>query len=215
MLENQLETTVLLRISEGVNTFYTLTKKAKVGSNEGVLSTLRRLQKKGFILKGPVGPRRVQPYHLTEDGFDVILRIVDRILDFNSFVENNRVFFPMVFNYWESLGECGLHNWVKKVLSDSVRRIDVRVWGELSIGERYRYTHDEFINDLYLSIYGPWISPVHWDTLKKEIPIGRIQDFLKINPEIIETRIQESEKIENNIRVMMENLEIYQRQILS
>ena len=50
MLENQLETTVLLRISEGVNTFYTLTKKAKVGSNEGVLSTLKRLQKKGFIL---------------------------------------------------------------------------------------------------------------------------------------------------------------------
>lgn len=205
---------VLLRISEGVNSFYALTKKAKVGSNEGVLSTLERLQSGRLIQKGKMGSRRIQPYYLTEDGFDIVLRFVDEIMDFDSFVMNTREFFPLVFDYWESLRKHGLDVWVKKVLRGSVRRIDVQIWGELYLGDRLRYSHDAFVNDLYLRIYGPWISDSSWEEIKNNIPLEQIQQFLNKHPEIHQTRIQESDTLYQNLNVIRNNLESYRKDVL-
>ena len=215
MSTDRLNKNVLLRISEGINSFYALTKKAKVGSNEGVLSTLERLQNSGLIQKGQMGSRRIQPYYLTEDGFDIVLRFVDEIMDFDSFVKNSREFFPLVFDYWDSLREHGLDEWVKKVLKGSVRRIDVQIWGELYLGDRSRYSHDEFINDLYLRIYGPWISSSPWEEIKNNFPVEQIQHFLKYHPEINQTRVRESDNIYENLNIIKENIVLYKKIVIS
>jgi hypothetical protein len=214
MSTHRLNKNVLLRISEGVNSFYSLTKTAKVGSNEGVLSALERLQKNGLIEKGKVGSRRIQPYHLTEDGFDIALRFVDEILDFDSFVNNNKDYFSLVFGYWKCLGEFGLHEWVKKVLKDSVPRIDVQIWGELITGDRSRYSHGEFITDLYLRIYGPWLQSVPWENLKQNIPVEHIRDFLRAFPEISQTRLEEFDNACKDLDIIRNNILLYRENVI-
>ena len=57
-----LDMKVLLNIAQGKNTFYTLTVKEKIGSNEGVQNAFGRLVLNNFIEKGPVGSRNSQPY---------------------------------------------------------------------------------------------------------------------------------------------------------
>ena len=210
-----LDAKVLLRIAEGVNSFYGLTKKERVGSNEGVLSALERLEEKKFIQKGDIGPRNVQPYYVTKDGFDVVLRIIDGIKNFDSFVENNKEHFPILFNYWESLGKHDLHSWIIHILTNSVREIDTQIQREIILGERQRYSHKEFIDDISSMIYGPWIITERWEDAKQNIPFDKIMSFLNVNKEIIESR-KEIYRIQKlNQQLVLDNLEQYKKEILS
>ncbi|TFH14169.1 hypothetical protein E4H04_10680, partial [Candidatus Bathyarchaeota archaeon] len=142
-----LEMKVLLNIAQGKNTFYSLTIKEKLGSNEGVLNALGRLVLKKYIEKGPLGVRNSRPYLLMEDGFDVVIRHIDKINDFDSFVTVSKTYFPLIFNYWDELGEHDLQNWVLSTLTKQTQVIDALIMSQLIAGDRKRYSHDEFVQD--------------------------------------------------------------------
>ena len=209
-----LDEEVLLRIAQGINTFYRLTVKENVGSNDGVLAALERLQDNRLIRKGPVGPRKSQPYLLTEDGFDYVLRFISAITDIESFVRASVEYFPHVFKYWDSLGEHELHGWVLDTLRLHIPRIDTMIRGQLLMGERKRFTHDEFINLLYTRIYGPWLGEDMWEQFVDGITVDRIRSFLHSNPKVLKNRVKEYEKNVKIIEIMRNNNDSYGKKIL-
>jgi hypothetical protein len=214
MSDTDLEKKILTRIAQGSNTFYTLKFKEKIGSNDGILNTLERLRIKGLIKKGLKGPRRSQPYVLTEDGFDIVLRYLEDVNDFDSFVSAGKSYFPLVFCYWSLLEEYGLQEWVINTLKKQVPVIDVKIMSQLIAGDRSRYSHDEFINDLYDLVYGPWLMLDIWDESVSEIPIDEIRAFLKECPEIMQSRIKAYRKNEDTIQTMKKNNELYREKVL-
>jgi len=215
MSDVDLELRILTKIAQGSNTFYALTVKHRVGSNDGVLSVLERLMGKGYIERGPSGSRRSQPYYLKEDGFDVVLRYLDHITDFDLFAKTSRRHFPLVFNYWDSLAENGLREWVVTTMREQVGKIDAVVMSQLIAGDRSRYSHDEFVNDLYNRIYGPWPIVGDWGAFVAEVPIDRIRAFLKGNLEVMRTRRLECEKLNKTIEAMKRGNISYQEMVLN
>jgi len=202
-------------IAQGSNTFYALTVKKKVGSNDGVLAALDRLTDKGYVGRGPAGSRKSQPYFLKEDGFDVVLRFLGFIDDFDLFARTSGSHFPLVFNYWDSLVGNGLREWVIGTIRRHVRKIDAVVMGQLVAGDRSRYSHDEFVNDLYSRIYGPWPVVGDWDAFVREVPIDRIRTFLRENPEVMRTRRLECEKLNKTIEAIKCGNVSYQKMVLN
>ena len=214
MSERSLDEEVLLRIAQGSNTFYTLTVKEKVGSNDGVLEALERLLNNRLIKMGPKGPRNSQPYLLTEDGFDYVLRFIDDIRDVDIFVRAGVEYFPLVFKYWKSLGEYDLHGWVLDTLRLQIPRIDIMIYGQLLMGDRERFSHTEFIDLLYSGIYGPWLAEGEWENFIERIPVDRIAAFLHGNPEIMRSRDLEYDNNVKRIDVIRHNNESYRREVL-
>jgi len=215
MSDVDLEVRILTNIAQGSNTFYALTVKHKVGSNDGVLAVLERLTDKGYIERGPAGSRRSQPYYLKEDGFDVMLRYLEHITDFDLFAKTSGRHFPLVFKYWDSLIENGLRDWVIRTLREQVKKIDAVVMSQLIAGDRNRYSHDEFVNDLTNRIYGPWPVVGDWGAFVMEVPIDRIRAFLIGSPEVMRTRRLECEKLNITIEALKLGNISYQKMVLN
>lgn len=203
-----LDINVLAGIAQGENTYYALTKKRMAGSNEGVQAALGRLVNRGLIEEGPAGARRAKPYLLTEDGFDIIIRNSSYIDDFDSFANLSRNHFPLVFGYWGGIISARLKEWVLETLRKQIRGVDAAVLSQLYAGYRSRYTHEEFVNDLYCRIYGPWPEASNWEEFSGNVPVERLRDFLYKNPEILKTRESEIEKLDRlaeNLLTMNKN----------
>jgi hypothetical protein len=215
MSRGDLETRILTKIAQGSKTFYALTVKHKVGSNDGVLAALERLTDNGYIEKGPTGSRRSQPYYLKEDGFDVVLRYLEYIDDFDTFAKTSGRHFPLVFNHWDSLAENGLREWVITTMREQVKKIDAVVMSQLIAGDRSRYSHEEFVNDLTNRIYGPWPVVGDWSAFVMEVPIDRIRAFLMGNPEVMRTRQLECEKLNITIEALKRGNISYQKMVLN
>ena len=202
-------------IAQGSNTFYAITKKRRVGSNEGVLAALGRLLERGLIEKGPKGDRRTQPYLLTEDGFDVVIRYIDYVDDFESFAKLSQGHFPLVFDYWESLRRNRLTDWVIETLRGEVRRLDAVVFSQLYSGDRVRYSHEEFVNDLYGRVYGPWHPRSDKMEFSDVVPVEKLRAFLVENPEVLGSRRMECSKLDKLVEVIRRGNEQYRESILS
>ena len=215
MSDVDLEMRILTNIAQGSNTFYALTVKHRVGSNDGVLAALKRLTEREGIEKGPTGSRRSQPYYLKEDGFDMVLRYLEYIDDFDIFAKTSGGHFPLVFNYWDSLIENGLREWIIRTMREQVKKIDAIVMSQLIAGDRSRYSHDEFVNDLYNRIYGPWPVFGDWSAFVMEVPIDRIRAFLRGNPEVMRTRQLECEKLNITIEALKRGNILYQKMVLN
>lgn len=215
MSEGTLEIRILTRIAQGSNTFYALTVKKRVGSNDGILAALERLTDKRYIGRGPTGSRRSRPYFLMEDGFDVVLRFLEYIDDFDLFAKASRSHFPLIFDYWDSLVENGLREWVIVTLKEQVKKIDAVVMSQLVAGDRGRYSHSEFVNDLYNRIYGPWTVFGDWSAFVKEVPVDSLKSFLRGNPEVMRTRGLECERLYKTIEAMKQGNTSYQKTFLN
>ena len=82
----------------------------------------------------------------------------------------------------------GLRNWILKTLRGQVRRIDAEVFGQIYSGDRVRYSHEEFVQDLYSRIYGPWFTMSSWEELSEVVPVEGLRAFLHGNPDVLVTR---------------------------
>jgi hypothetical protein len=209
-----LEEKVLIAIAQGSNTFYSLRVKNKVGSNDGIINSLERLTEKGLIVKGPVGPRSVQPYLITKNGFDHVIRYINEINNIDGFVESTKTHFPLVFKYWDKLDEHDLQEWVINTLREQIPRIDARIMSQLITGERTRYSHEEFISDLYDLVYGPWLTEKNWDKFVGDFTLDRIKAFLKENHKILQSRIRSYKQNNTMLKEMMDNNEKYRNNVL-
>ena len=212
MSDRGLDEEILLRIAQGSNTFYALTVREKAGSNDGVLAALNRLQINRLIEKGKLGPRNSQPYLVTEDGFDYLIRTqVERIHDFNTFAEHCTSHFPLVFGYWEELKKHGLDSYVKDNLESFVEEIYFDVFRDLSLGRLSRYSHLEFIEDMYVRLYLPEMFKT--DEGLELIPFREILEFRRSKQDIMNLirgwiteeknsslkRLKRLEQVENNL----------------
>lgn len=215
MSSGDLDVRVLASIAQGSNTFYAITKKRRVGSNDGVLASLGRLLGRSLIEKGPKGSRGTQPYLLTEDGFDAIIRYIDYVEDFEAFAKLSRGHFPLVFGYWDSLRRNRLTDWVRETLGGEVRRIDAAVFSQLYSGDRVRYSHEEFVNDLYGRVYGPWNLRGDSMEFSDVVPVERLRAFLVENPVVLGSRRMECSKLDNLVEVIMKGNKWYRMSILS
>jgi hypothetical protein len=91
-----------------------------------------------------------------EDIFDWVLRFhVDKIDDYDIFAKNSCLFFPLVFERWSSIIDHGLDLWVKVVLENVPKYIHLKTIERLSRDINSRYTHQDFIEDIYSFIFGP------------------------------------------------------------
>jgi hypothetical protein len=214
MSVNVLDKKILIAISQGNNTFYALRVKEKIGSNDGILNALERLTKKKLIKKGPKGARRTQPYLLTQDGFDIVIRYINEIKNIESFVESTKNHFPLVFKYWDKLDKHGLQEWVINTLREQIPRIDARIMSQLITGERTRYSHEEFVSDLYDLVYGPWLTEKIWDEFVGDFPLDRIKGFLKENHMILQSRIKSYKQNNTMLKEMVDNNEKYRKKLL-
>ncbi len=142
------------------------------------LKVKKKLVKNKMIKEFPEEGRR-KPYMLAEDGFDYILRThIDEICDFEIFAKYYGEYFPLVFGYWGDLKEHGLDDYVVGNLKSMIKEVYVDVDRELELGWRIRYTHQEFIENLYTRIYVPEIF--HFtDDVPEDIPVDEIRKFRK------------------------------------
>ncbi len=149
-----------------------------------------------------------------ENGFDILIRHIGDIANFDSFVTASKTHFPLIFNYWDSLGRHSLQNWVVNTLTKQMPVIDAAKWSQLIAGDRKRYSHEEFINDLYNRVYGPWFTIDDLDEFVGDVPIDRIRAFLKDNPEVLKSRELACDRNRILVRLMMNNTKLYQDKIL-
>jgi len=127
---------------------------------------------------------RRKPYILGEDGFDYLIRThFDEIIDFKTFSKYCNEYFSHVFGYWEELEDCELDIYVINSLRGIINKIYVDVVRELIIGERERYSHQEFVNDLYTRLYLPEMF-FDADEISDNI-INKILIFRDNKPEIL------------------------------
>lgn len=214
MLMDDIEEQILFSISDGQKSFYDLARKEKIGSNTVVLSALHRLLNKRLIRQGQEEARGKKPYLLTVDGFDIAIRKINRIQDFEGFVSQYKEFFPLVFNYWEQLKNNGLHDWVIFALQNKVNEIDLKIMRELSQGMRTRYSHDEFSQDLYATIYGPFHNPQENENLIQLTSVKKFKTFLTDHPEIKQSVSKRYDEKKKELERKLEYLEEYNGEFL-
>jgi len=92
--------------------------------------------------------------------------------------------------------------------------IDAAILSQLIAGDRKRYSHEEFINDLYDRVYGPWFTVDNWAEFVEEVPTDRISAFLKNNPAVLKSRVLACDRNRVLVRLMMNNTELYHGRIL-
>jgi hypothetical protein len=91
-----------------------------------------------------------------EDIFDWVLRFhTDKINNYDTFAENSCLYFPLIFENWSSIKHHGLDSWVKTVLAKVYKYIHLKTIERLSRDVNSRYTHQDFIEDIYSYILGP------------------------------------------------------------
>ena len=116
---------------------------------------------------------------LAENGFDYILRLhIDEVCDFDTFAVHYREYFPLVFGYWDDLKGHGLVDYVVGNLRSMIKAVYVDVNRERVLGWRTRYSHQEFVEDLYTRIYVPELFHFGDDVLE-DIPVNEIRVFRK------------------------------------
>ena len=218
------KTLLLLATSEPLTGYDIHSKKKGGGSNEPAETVImsnahwekvkKKLIQLRFIEKLPQEGRRI-PYKLSEDGFDHIIRLyINDILEFDKFATKCSEYFPLVFGYWELLKKHNLEEHVKRVLNRGVKHIYLRVIDELYRGIRMRYSHEEFINDLSMLIYGPFIYDYTIEEIKREIPIEGIKHFLNENSEVKNFCIKRSQELDARLHSGFEILEWYNENVL-
>jgi hypothetical protein len=190
------EQTLVLMANKGPLTGYDLhSKKRGDGSGEDAETNImsdpywiklhKRLLAMKLIEKYPEKGRR-KPYHLSEDGFDLVLRIyLERVTDFDSFAHHYEDYFPLVLGYWEKLKKDGLSDYVEKSLGEMIGEIYLVVTREFILGMRDRYSHKEFVDDLTTRIYLP---EIFYEQLEgpESIPNDKIINFRNSNPGIMD-----------------------------
>ena len=188
------ETLVLLANRGPLSGYDLHSKKKKNGSGEDAdtnimsdvywLKVKKKLVLYNMIKEYPEKGRR-KPYVLAEDGFDYILRLhIDDVYDFDTFSEYCSEYFPLVFGYWEDLKEHGLLDYVVGNLKSMIKVVYVDVVREFELGWRNRFTHIEFIENLYTRIYVPELF--HFtEEVPKDIPLSEIRKFRKDKKEIL------------------------------
>ncbi len=212
--------TLVLLANHGPLSGYDLhSKKKENGSGEKAdtnimsdvywLKVKKKMENNKLIKEYPEEGRR-KPYKLAEDGFDYILQThFDEIHDFNIFAENYREYFPLVLGCWEDLKDYGLDDYVVGNLVGMIKGIYVNVFREIMLGWRQRFTHQEFIENLYIRIYVPELFH-HTDKIANDIPLTDIRKFRKDNDDIWNfiQRWKTSEiKKTNKIVKRLENIE--------
>jgi hypothetical protein len=91
-----------------------------------------------------------------EDIFDWVVRFhADKIDNYDNFAENCSLYFPLVFENWSSIKQNGLELWVKTVLANVYKFIHLKTIERLSRDVNSRYTHNDFVEDIYSFILGP------------------------------------------------------------
>ena len=154
--------------------FYTTAIRARVR---------KKLLQYNLITDFPEEGRR-KPYILGEDGFDYIIQFhFDEIVDLQNFTKTCSKYFPLVYGYWEELQNCELDIYIKDSLRGIIKKIYVDIVRELIIGERERYSHQEFVNDLYTRLYLPEMF-FDKDEISDNI-IDKILIFRDNKPEIL------------------------------
>jgi hypothetical protein len=118
-----------------------------------------------------------------EDIFDWILRFhVDKIDDYDTFAKNCCLFFPLVFENWSSIKQYGLDLWVKIVLKNVYKYLHLKTIERLSRDIYSRYTHQDFIEDIYSYIFGPSIYVPENAVIKT--PKIELKRFITSTPEV-------------------------------
>ncbi|MFC1804060.1 hypothetical protein ACFL0D_08890 [Thermoproteota archaeon] len=186
--------TLILLANHGPLTGYDLSSKkdtdrtgkkasTNIMSDVHWLKIRKKLVKNKLIKEFPEEGRR-KPYILDEDGFDIVLReCINKVDDFEIYALYYTEYFPLVLSYWNELKNNRLDSFVKRMLTDVVDEIYLDVVKELVLGKRNRYSHKEFIEDLYVRIYLPEMF-IDGDNVPDNIPIYRIRQFRNGTPQI-------------------------------
>jgi len=101
-----------------------------------------------------------------------------------AFVEYCGDYFPLVFGYWGELGRLGLDEYVKARLKSIIDDIYVDVIRELKLGMRRRFSHQEFIEALYIRLYLPELF--YDEAEERPVQYRTIQEFRDNNRDILE-----------------------------
>lgn len=219
-LEHQ---TLLLFANQGPLTGYDLhSKKNNKGTGEKASSNImsnaywekikNKLLKHRLITESPEEGRR-KPYILSVDGFDYVIRILlPGITDFDRFVEIYQKYFPLVFGVWDMLREYDLDNYIKSTLSRKVEVIYLGLYKDLALRRIAGYSHQEFIEDLYMQIYLPELF--NGDDELDAMVLGKISEFRKNVPEVkafVERYLGEQKK---GLRERLDKIELLEKSLL-
>lgn len=118
-----------------------------------------------------------------EDIFDWVLRFhADKISNYDIFVENCCLFFPLVFENWSGIKQHDLDLWVKIVLENVYKFIHLKTIERLSHDINSRYSHQDFIEDIYSFIFGPSLYVP--ETAVVETPKLGLKRFITSTPEV-------------------------------
>jgi len=149
------------------------------------LKVRKKLLDYNFIVDFPEKGRR-KPYRVGEDGFDYLIRNhLDEIQCFDVFAEYCGDHFPLVFGFWGELKSLGLDVYVKINLKRIVDEIYLDIIKELASGERRRFSHNEFIESLYVRLYVPELF-INEDEVSELSYFNLIREFRDERPEVFE-----------------------------
>jgi hypothetical protein len=137
-----------------------------------------------LITECPEEGRR-KPFILGVDGFDYLVRTqLQKITHFDTFVEVYKMYFPLVFGYWDMLRDAGLVDYVMVNLGRNVEEIYLGLFEDFVRGRILRYSHQEFIEDLYARIYLP---ELFWSTGELDkVLVSRLFEFRRAEPVIFD-----------------------------
>jgi len=157
-----------------------------------------------------------EPYELEqikEDIFDWVLRVhVDKIDEFDIFARNCTKHFPLVFNDWNGIKQHGLDIWVKKVLETVIKHIHIKTIEKITTNTITRYTHQDFIEDLYTYIYGPLLfNP---NNTKEQISYTKLKKYVNNTPEVKQFIVKRIEKNKYCFEHKQNELESYEKRII-
>jgi hypothetical protein len=148
-----------------------------------------------------------------EDIFDWILREhIEDINDFDYFTCKSSRLFPLVFGKWDKLKKYGLDSWVKKNLPRVVTYTQIQNIAELYVGNRLRYSHMEFIDDLSVYLYGPF--PFISDKVRRNLPFVELLQFLMNSSDVLEFVVKQSKKYKKYFEGQIREIELYEKNII-
>lgn len=98
------------------------------------------------------------------------------------------------------------------MLENVVKHIHIKTIERLSTDINARYTHQDFIEDLFTYIYGPFVYAP--DGIKENIPYGRLQQFIASTPEVKQFIGKRVEMIKYGLEVQKSEVELYERMVL-
>lgn len=117
-----------------------------------------------------------------------------------------------MFNSWNSIKQHGLDIWVKSVLKNAIKHIHIKTIEKLTTNTKTRYTHQNFIEDLYTYIYGPVLFIPN--NTKEKIPYLQLKKYIHNTPKVKQFIVKRIKEKKYYLEEQENKLESYEKHIL-